>query len=103
MVSFEKEYELSLTLIRIWPPRQYQDLATTRDNLSFLPGHSRWTVFEVNKNKIYWGEDKKTTIRADSMQELKGEWDEEAQQRQESVSCSSLKDIYGASEGIKST
>jgi hypothetical protein len=103
MVAFEKEYRtISNAYKNMAFPRQYQDLATTRDNLSFLYRDIQDELsFEVNKNKIYWGEDKKTTIRADSMLELKGNEELKKLNNDKNLSLSSLKDIYGASEGYQ--
>lgn len=103
MIAFEKQYREISDKYRSMPfPRQYHDLATARDDLSFLYRDIQDALsFEVNKNKIYWGEDKKTTVRADSMLEMKESEELRKLNNDKNLSLSSLKDIYGASEGYQ--
>lgn len=103
LLFFEKEYrDITDDYRKLQFPRGYEDLANARDSLSFLYRDIQDELsFEINKNKIYWGEDKKTTVRADSMLELKESEDLKKLNNDKNLSLSSLKDIYGAAEGYQ--
>ena len=97
--EFQAEYKEIVNNYREIPfPRPYESLAETRDNLSFLYVQIQDELsFEINKCKIYWGEDKKATVRAESMVDAKDNEDLVKANNGKVLSLSSLDRVYGIS------
>lgn len=83
-------------------PREYKDLAETRDELAFLYRDIQDELsFEINKLKIYWGEDAKTSVRAESMLSSKENEALKKANNGKDLSLSSLEKVYGAADEYK--
>lgn len=80
-------------------PRSYQDLAQVRDELSFTYRDIQDELsFEVNKLKILFGEDRKATVRAESMISAKENEELKKTNNNKPLSLSSLDRVYGISD-----
>lgn len=98
--GFESKYkEISEQYRNLSTPKNYEDVHEIRVDLNFLfRDITDEVVFDINKNKIYF-EEQKTVQRAESMIQLRE--DEKFQGKIKATSTSALRDIYGAAEGTK--
>lgn len=98
--GFQKRFRDIKDRVKALPvPRSYQDLHTMRMELNFLHMEANDELaFEINKAKIF-NEERKTVIRAESMEDLAR--DEEFQKTIKAKSPSALRDVVGASNIYK--
>lgn len=98
--GFQQRFKDIRNRVKALPtPRAYQHLHELRMELNFLHMEANDELaFEINKSKIFH-EERKTVIRAESMEDLAK--DEEFQKTIKAKSPSALRDVVGASSIYK--
>lgn len=92
---FQDEYRTIVdTYESLEVPREYEQLSEIRDDLAFLYRKIQDDLtFEINKLKIFWGEDKKTSVRGNSMLELRNR--EDIKIGKKDLTASAIEKLYG--------
>lgn len=100
MENFQIEYGEIIEKHKNIPfPRSYEALAEVRDELAFLYREIQDSLsFEINKTKILHGDDRKATVRAESIISAKENEDLKKANNNKQLSLSSLDRVYGISE-----
>lgn len=98
--EFNRQYkEISDRYRKLQSPKNFDDIQEIRIDLNFLFRDIVDALsFSINKNKIYF-EEQKSVVRAESMLHIAD--DEIIQGKVKAKSTGSLRDIYGAAEGTK--
>lgn len=95
---FQEEYKSIVDTYESLPvPREYEELSEMRDKIAFLYRDIQdGLAFEVNKLKIFWGEDKKTSVRGNSMLELRSR--EDIKIGKKDLTASAIEKLYGVTD-----